>query len=255
MKFAISIFLTGVLMTMVVPAVAAPKSKLERQCEDKTPATAIPACTRIIDSRRTDRDDRAFAHVSRGDAFRLQRRFKEAMKDYQAAHALSEQLMNIELFHMTALAAGEMALETKNYLVAAFMFQAAYDEDDKDKERQALVKFLGGVSAANIEQFDIAIESFDEAIKLSPSYANAYRERGAVQLLKQNHQAALSDLSRAIGLNPDDPKALRFRARAYIESGDRERAKSDLVKAVEIAPDDEGSRKALANFEEVERKR
>ena len=59
------------------------------------------------------------------------------------------------------------------------------------------------------DEYGKAIADFDEAIRLKPDYALAYRNRGTTLVLNGKYEFASSDYEEAIRLNPnhaEEPK-------------------------------------------------
>ncbi|MCK4850512.1 MAG: tetratricopeptide repeat protein, partial [Phycisphaerae bacterium] len=67
----------------------------------------------------------------------------------------------------------------------------------------------------NKGEYELAIRDFDKAIKLDPSNASAYNDRGLVYLIKDDYDAAIRNFSQAIELNPRNAEPYHNRAVAY----------------------------------------
>ncbi len=65
-------------------------------------------------------------------------------------------------------------------------------------------------------QYDQAIQDYDRAIKLKPSYVNAFINRGRAYRYKRQYDRAIEDFSQAIKLNPKNAQALSNRGNAYL---------------------------------------
>ncbi|MBL7702010.1 MAG: hypothetical protein JNM14_07145 [Ferruginibacter sp.] len=103
---------------------------------------------------------------------------------------------------------------------------------------------------------DAAVQTFNEAIKLKPSYGEAYAWRGYTYLEKAeldayksdeddfdylknvNWQSALKDFNKAIELYPSLAYAYRHRGMAYGMIREIKKALADLNKAMELDPAD-----------------
>ena len=83
---------------------------------------------------------------------------------------------------------------------------------------------------------DLAIKDFDEAIRLDPSDASAYKNRCWAHGSMHRPKEALRDCNESLRLRPDEPSALDSRALAYWLLGDQDRARQDLERARQIAP-------------------
>ena len=72
------------------------------------------------------------------------------------------------------------------------------------------------------------MQNFEQAIKLNPSYAAAYYNRGTAYALKHDYDRAIADFDQAIKLKPGNAAALYDRALAYGAKGDLDRAIAEL---------------------------
>ncbi len=81
------------------------------------------------------------------------------------------------------------------------------------------------------KQYDQAIVSFSEALKLNPQSVQALNNRGVAYCSKGNLDQAISDFSRTIELDPKNGKAYNNRAVAYFMKGEKDKARQDVEKA------------------------
>jgi tetratricopeptide (TPR) repeat protein len=91
------------------------------------------------------------------------------------------------------------------------------------------------------EQFDQsdyqgAVNSFTEAIKLNPKYANAYNDRGVTRFQLADKQGAIEDYNQAIKINPNYADAYYNRGNSRSDLGDKEGAIRDYTQAIKINP-------------------
>jgi tetratricopeptide (TPR) repeat protein len=68
-------------------------------------------------------------------------------------------------------------------------------------------------------QYDRAVEDVDQAIRLKPSYGEAFTGRGHIYLSKGQPEHAIEDFDHAIALNPNDARAFVGRGAAYAGKG------------------------------------
>jgi tetratricopeptide (TPR) repeat protein len=73
-----------------------------------------------------------------------------------------------------------------------------------------------------------AIANYNEAIRLSPNYRDAYIERGILQ----SGFAAIADFTEALRINPDSADAYYWRGREYNQMKDYNKAIADLTEAL-----------------------
>jgi tetratricopeptide (TPR) repeat protein len=81
-----------------------------------------------------------------------------------------------------------------------------------------------------------AVKAFDEAIRLDPTYAEAYRGRGLAYRGRREFDKAIVDFSEAIRLEPQDAKAYCGRAETRDQKADWDAAIADYTQAIKIAP-------------------
>jgi len=83
---------------------------------------------------------------------------------------------------------------------------------------------------------DRAIADYDEAIRLEPKYALAYRNRGLVYSDKGDNDRAIADYDEAIRLDPKYAATYNSRGNAYRAKGDNGRAIADYDEAIRLDP-------------------
>ena len=95
-----------------------------------------------------------------------------------------------------------------------------------------------GISACRKGDFDSAIADFTEAIRVDPTYADAYYMRGGAYQEKGDFDSAIADFTEAIRLNPKYTEAYIDRGNAYQKKGEHDKAISDLTEAIRLNPKD-----------------
>jgi tetratricopeptide (TPR) repeat protein len=96
----------------------------------------------------------------------------------------------------------------------------------------------GKVTETQRQAFDRSISDFNQAIRLDPNNAIAYRERGKVYDDKGDYDRGIADCNQAIRLNPNYALAYRERGFAYNGKGDYDRAIADYSQAIRLDPND-----------------
>ena len=89
----------------------------------------------------------------------------------------------------------------------------------------------------SMNQFERAIEDYDEAIRLDPQLANAYLGRGVASGALGQYERALQDLDEAIRLDPQNTAAYAGRALVHTLLGKDVEAQQDVDRAVELGLD------------------
>ncbi len=88
-----------------------------------------------------------------------------------------------------------------------------------------------GVEKVAKANYKGALQDFNQAIKLTPTFPEAYLGRGIVYSVQGNHVAAIGEFTHAIKLKPKFAEAYLNRADDYQQLGNRKLAISDLKKA------------------------
>jgi tetratricopeptide (TPR) repeat protein len=160
-------------------------------------------------------------------------------------------------------AASDMAGRLQKFL------QATYETIEKARKNGvrplAVAANDRGVDQMKAHDLTAAIASFDEAIRLAPTYALPLFNRGLALSSRKEWPAASQSFDAAIRLDATNGKAFFYRANARREGGDLAGARSDLDEAVRLDPRDGEARidrgsvlsqlgehkAALADFEQV----
>ena len=83
-------------------------------------------------------------------------------------------------------------------------------------------------------EYGRAILEYNKAIKIDPTFINAYNNRGNSYRNKREYDRAILDYTKAVKIDPRYASAYNNRGGVYADKGDFERAIQDLTKAVEI---------------------
>jgi tetratricopeptide (TPR) repeat protein len=117
----------------------------------------------------------------------------------------------------------------------------AEEERHKQAEAEARARYSALVSQGNTDfnngDYDRAIASLSEAIRLDPKSAIAIVYRGAAYARKGDNDRALADYTGAIRLDPKNAVvAFLYRGVAYGNKGDNDRALADYNEAIRLDP-------------------
>ena len=93
-----------------------------------------------------------------------------------------------------------------------------------------------GLAKAKNRDLDGAIVEFSEAIRLDPTYADAFRNRGLAKMQKDLVDEAIDDFSRAIVLNARDAAGFYNRGILFARKRQFDRANADFSAAIAINP-------------------
>ena len=83
---------------------------------------------------------------------------------------------------------------------------------------------ISGASNAGLMQFDAAIESYKQALKIKPDYAEAYYNMSVALNDKGDPEAAIESYKQALKIKPDYAEAYNNMGVALNDNGDPEAA-------------------------------
>ena len=102
-----------------------------------------------------------------------------------------------------------------------------------------------GVAHSNLNNDDKAISNYKSAIKLNSKYADAYDNLGATLAKQGNLPDALNAFSKAVAAAPDHVNARVHFGMALLQNGKNEEAISHLKKALKLQPGNTEARRLL----------
>jgi tetratricopeptide (TPR) repeat protein len=100
-----------------------------------------------------------------------------------------------------------------------------------------------GVARRLQGEYDLALQDYNEAIRLNPTSAAQFNNRGVIYRIKGNYDQAIADYGQAIALRNDYPAAFYNRALAYADKGAFDSALADFAIVLRFDP-----RNALALY-------
>jgi lipoprotein NlpI len=188
---------------------------------------AIELFGKAIEAKALPSPTRALAYLNRGNVYADQRRFEEAMADYEAALALAPDLVEAHLSRGRLYEEGGLYDQAIADYAAIVALQpkepAAYDA-------RARAYFEAG-------QLKAALADFNTAISLAPIDANLYDRRGLVYYNLGDVDKAFADFSVALQIRPDHAEAYRHRGVVYHARGEFRQAVGDFDQAIRLEPD------------------
>lgn len=109
----------------------------------------------------------------------------------------------------------------------------------RESPRDAAAAFYNrGIAHRNQGKLDRAIDDYDQALRLWPTFADALNDRGIAYRLKGNTARAIADFDEAIRLRPDNAAAWFNRAGARSSLGQFDRAIVDFDRVLQLHPAD-----------------
>jgi len=109
-------------------------------------------------------------------------------------------------------------------------------EDLKPEDKSSLLFEQGNLWAAGSD-YEEAIASYDQALKIKPDYLNAWVNRGNALRNLGRIEEAIASYDQALKIKPDDPDAWVNRGNALRNLGRIEEALASYDQALEIKPD------------------
>ncbi len=193
--------------------------------------------------------------LKRGDTYRNNRKYNEAIRDYDSATQLRPEYARA--FYNRGLA----YYQINNYGQAIKDYEAAIKLDVNLKSEtnenfsDAFYRRGGDYQAkADNEEnkdydYSLAIEDYSVAIRLNPNSFDPYFKRGLIYLTQQKYDEAINDCTKAIELNPKSADAYNNRGVAYSKKNERDLAIDNFRRAFALNPNDPVIRRNLANNE------
>jgi len=203
----------------------------------KAPATAAPAPKAVAASEAAEAWDRAkdTTSVSVLDAFRRQYGASNAFYDGLAEARIGE--LRKQQSAMLKAEEDRRRTEAEKKKTEGAEAEAAKRKGEEEAQAKAkAVAFDRGYEHFKKKDFDRAVADYSEAIRLNPSFAQAYDGRGSAYRYKGEFDRAIADYSEAIRLNPSFAQAYDGRGSAYRDKGDFDRAVADLNEAIRLNP-------------------
>jgi tetratricopeptide (TPR) repeat protein len=193
-------------------------------CAGTDPDRIIAACTKIINSKKESKGDRAWAYSNRGVGYENKGDRDRALADYNEAVRLDPK--NGDAFRNRG---GIYDLKGDRDRAIA-----NYDEALRLNTRDGVAYFNRGNIYESKGDHERAITDYNEAIRLNPKDGDAYLNRGTVYVNKGDNDRAIADLNQAIRLDPKSAEAYTNRGEAYSSKGDYGRAIADLDQAISL---------------------
>jgi tetratricopeptide (TPR) repeat protein len=98
--------------------------------------------------------------------------------------------------------------------------------------------FKKGALVSTYGNNKVAVQYFQKAIALNPSFSGAYFSQGVSYGQLGQYQEALNQINRALKLEPQNGMYYYGRARVYLLSGDKTKAMEDFHKAADLQDED-----------------
>ena len=214
-------------------------------------ALSEASCSTIIDAPTESDDNLAYAYLYRARAETFCFRKEQAIKDFTAALQRDPTLVH------PWYGFGQLAMASKDYVGAEQAFSKAIEAKGEDADVDRFTSDSPGVfrseplrarGYARYKKGDMAgaLADLTAAIKLCPTCATAYQDRGIVLAHERRIEEAFADFNRAIALNPR--AALGFYMRGFVlaQMQKFDQAIPNFSEAIRLNPGARGSYRARA---------
>ena len=126
-----------------------------------------------------------------------------------------------------------------------------FDEAIRINPKDAVAYFNRGNAYHSLNKKKRAIEDFDKAIRLNPNFAEAYHNQGTTYRDLGQFERAIEDYDQAINLNPKDTVAYNNRGNAYKLQGKKAEAMADFEKCITLTDNPRWVKIARQQIEEL----
>ena len=128
---------------------------------------------------------------------------------------------------------GDALQADKDYLDGIDYYAAALA---KDPQNAILINKIG-ISELELHRYREAKKSFERAIRMNKSYANAYANLGVVSYQESSYRKSIRYYDKAIELDGDEAVFYNNRAASLFAKKEFEKASEDYAKALQLDPD------------------
>ena len=171
------------------------------------------------------------AYLYRGDLYYSLSDFENAVKDYSQVIINSpEHELVMDSYKRRGLA--YFFLNENESAMADWKTYHEHDTGDIE------TYYLLGLACSRMEDYELSIQYFTEAITLDEGYGDAYHQRADAYFMLKQHNKAVEDYTKAINLLQTGLDTVYFnRGAAYINLNQRQPAVSDFEKVIAVSTD------------------
>lgn len=133
-------------------------------------------------------------------------------------------------------------------------YNQALESNRLSKENRAVALNNRGNAHDDLGESELALDDYTQAIRLQPTFAEAYFNRSFVLYKLGRHDDAQHDLDRVIAISPDLAAAYFNRSFIMLQKGLVARAIADVEKALQLEPTNRKYRQHLEELQAAEAK-
>ncbi|MTJ53454.1 serine protease [Anabaena sp. UHCC 0253] len=139
-------------------------------------------------------------------------------------------------FYQSYLVKGLMLERLKEYQNALSTLSVGIEEAKTEKKENFLLYALRGQIFLQLQQYDKAINDYNQSIDIYPQNTNAYNSRGIAYSKQGKTDLAIDDYTQAITIDPQFVEAYTNRGATYNQQGKIDLAIADFTDAIAIEP-------------------
>ena len=225
------LLILGALVVLSVPAVAASEQD-KKNCVISSDDSdkAIPACTAIIEDKKTKTKARAIAYLTRGSQFRWKQNADRAITDFGEAIRLDPTSDDYSHQYYSGRAdayklKGDYERAIADY-TASIRLQSDWTKPNEYRRRGEIYLEKG--------DFDKAIADYDWGVRRWPKEYGGYTYRAKAYALMGDYDRAFADFDQALRIKPNQDFSYYERAQIYEMKGDLDRAITDFDQAIRL---------------------
>jgi tetratricopeptide (TPR) repeat protein len=187
--------------------------------------------------RKTDEAERQHLAALRAEEERKAKAAAEAEAKRKSEEAERQRLATLSAEEeRKAKAAAEAEAKRKSEEAERQRLATLRAEEERRKQAEAERLAHQSYSELNDGDYNRAIATAGEAMRLDPKSTLAFLNRGVAYMRKGDNDRAIADFNEAIRLDPKSVRALNNRASAYAQKNELDRAIADLNEAIRINP-------------------
>lgn len=172
--------------------------------------------------------------LTRGVVYTLRKELAKAQADYEKALALAPRESS------AYVSLGICFIDQDRYAEAAQIFRQGIQKQVKDVLLYYFLAdslFRQGITASS-PIYQEALDAVQKSIHLDPNFAYAYLQRGRLELIRNQTDAAIQDLEHARHLEPDSRTILYQLAVAYRRAGRKDEAEKLFTRVSEASKEE-----------------
>ena len=210
--------------------------------KDRLLANILPTAASSGD-RPAKVSTRAIDHLNRGNDLLAEKKFDEALQEFDMAIAINSKFAEAYLKRGIAYAwkgDGDRALTEYNEAIRLRpRYAEAYYYRGMRINNIGYFKLADAdynLDSSSIDYFDRAIADYTRAIQINPNYLDAYFARAESYSNKEDYDLAIADYTSMLRINPNSADAYIARGTMYVLKNDHERAIAEYTSAIRIDP-------------------